>query len=84
MLVKNGFNRVMPSPNMPRPGRTDFYSGGFITRAHSFASDKLTNINVIQCELPYSVRTVNVNANARAFARSIYDFYNLHSFSNLR
>lgn len=79
MLDKAGL-RSIPSPSDPKPLKSKYFVGGHITRSLSAVSDQKSILNVIQCELPYSMRntTSNVKSAVKKFAPAVLNFYDVH------
>ena len=52
-IIENRFHlNVVPSPNIPGPKNTQYYTGGFITNYYSSAEMSDYRLNCIQIELP--------------------------------
>jgi hypothetical protein len=82
MLEINSLNAI-PSPYDRKPNKTNYFNGGYLANHLSGFSDSKSILNVIQCELPTSMRATQAkySRSAKLFARAVVDFYNLHSFN---
>lgn len=72
-IFQNVYNlNTVPSPVNRSPNGERYYSGGYITKTYS----QFNRMNVIQAELPYSLRTSDSYKNSSMIiAKAIYDFY---------
>ena len=82
ILQKNFNLKAIPSPNFKNPGTSNYYSGGYISQRYGTNSG--FRLNSVQIELPASLRAANTfRSTAKQLAEAIFEFYNLHNFSNL-
>ena len=73
ILESNGLGIAYPSFENPKPGSNRFLSGGYIT--HNYISQ----INAIQTELPYGIRTgTNRLNNARNYATAVLSYMEIN------
>jgi hypothetical protein len=78
---------VIPSPDVPGPLNTQYYTGGFITSYYSSAEMSDYRLNCIQLELPSNFRHGSkdkITENAKHLAECIFEFYTKNSLNNLK
>ena len=86
IIQKKSKLSVIPSPDVPGPQTTQYYTGGYISNYYSSAEMSDYRINCIQLELPSDFRHGSKNKiveNAKHLAECIFEFYIKNSFNKI-